>query len=62
MSSYSIHELKCPSCGLQYAQMISDQEEHLPIPCPSCGADLEKIRKLTGAELLTSCNYSYGGG
>jgi Zn finger protein HypA/HybF involved in hydrogenase expression len=62
MSAYSIYQLKCPSCHLQYAQMISEQEEHLPIPCPSCGSDLEKIKKLTGAELLTSCGYSYGGG
>ncbi len=62
MSTYSIFELKCPSCHLQYAQMISEQEEHLPIPCPSCGADLEKLKKLTGAELLTSCGHRFGGG
>ena len=61
MSSYSIYELKCPTCNLQYSQMISEREEDLLIPCPSCDAALQKIRKLTGAELL-SCVSSYGGG
>lgn len=62
MSVYSIYELKCPSCSLQYAQMISDKESHLPVVCPSCGDNLEKIRKMTGAEMLTSCGYKIGGG
>jgi hypothetical protein len=61
MSNYCIYELRCPACKLQYAQMISDKEEHLPLPCPSCGADLEKIRKLTGTELL-ACGVNIGGG
>ena len=46
---------------MQYSQMISEREEELPIPCPSCDTALQKIRKLTGAELL-SCGSSYGGG
>ena len=61
MSIYSIYELKCPDCELQYAQMISDKEEHLPVPCPSCRADLEKVRKMTGAEML-ACGINVGGG
>jgi ssDNA-binding Zn-finger/Zn-ribbon topoisomerase 1 len=61
MSTYSIYELKCPSCNLQYSQMISDREENLPVLCPSCDVALEKGRKLTGSELL-SCVYTYGGG
>ena len=61
MAIYSIYELKCRKCGLQYAQMMSDREEHLPIPCPSCDADLEKMRKLTGAEVL-ACGIPAGGG
>ena len=61
MNAYSIYELKCPKCKLQYTQMISDREESLLIPCPSCDAELQKVRKLTGAELL-SCVSTYGGG
>ncbi|UCG39568.1 MAG: zinc ribbon domain-containing protein [bacterium] len=61
MTTYSIYELTCPDCGIHYAQMISDKEEHLPISCPSCEGDMEKGRKLTGAELL-SCGITYGGG
>lgn len=61
MNGYSIYELKCPTCDLNYTQMISQREEGLLIPCPSCDTGLEKIRKLTGTELL-SCVTSYGGG
>ncbi|MDF1535384.1 MAG: hypothetical protein P1S46_02645 [bacterium] len=61
MATYSIYELKCRECNLLYAQMILDREEHLPIPCPSCDADLEKTRKLTGTELL-ACGITAGGG
>jgi len=61
MSAYSIYELKCPTCELQYTQMIAQREENLLIPCPSCDAALDKVRKLTGAELLT-CVPSFGGG
>ena len=61
MNAYSIYELKCPACKLQYTQMISEHEEELSIPCPSCDTGLEKVRKLTGSELL-SCAYTYGGG
>ena len=61
MNAYSIYELTCPTCKLQYTQMISDREEDLLIPCPSCDTALEKVRKLTGSELL-SCVSSYGGG
>ena len=61
MSAYSIYELQCPSCKIQYTQMVSDREESLLIPCPSCDTALDKIRKLSGAELL-SCDYTYGGG
>ena len=61
MNTYSIYELKCPSCELEFTQMISGREENLLIPCPSCNASLEKVRKLTGNELLT-CVASYGGG
>lgn len=46
---------------MQYAQMIADDEEHLPLPCPSCRAELEKIRKLSGAEML-ACGFNVGGG
>jgi hypothetical protein len=59
--SYAIFELRCPTCELQYAQMLSDADDHLPIPCPSCDADLQKGKKLTGAELL-ACGFSVGGG
>ena len=61
MKSYSIYELKCPTCDLQYTQMISKSEEKLLIPCPSCDAALEKVRTLSGTELL-SCVSSLGGG
>ena len=61
MSRYSIYELKCPECGVQYTQMISDKEENLLVPCPACDTDLEKVRKLTGAESL-SCGIRFGGG
>jgi hypothetical protein len=61
MSTYSIYELKCAECELQYAQMISGKEEHLPIPCPSCDSDLEKMRKLSGSELL-ACGVTSGFG
>ena len=61
MATYSIYELKCEECDLQYAQMISDKEEHLSIPCPSCDTDLEKARKLTGTELL-ACGATSGFG
>jgi len=61
VNAYSIYELKCPTCKLQYSQMISEREEKLLIPCPSCDTALQKIRKLTGAELF-SCVSSYGGG
>ena len=61
MSTYSIYELKCAECEMQYAQMISDKEEHLPIPCPSCDSDLEKMRKLTGSEQL-ACGVTSGFG
>jgi len=61
MNTYAIYELECPSCKLHYTQMISDREEELLIPCPSCDLPLEKVRKLTGAEML-SCLSSYGGG
>jgi len=61
MNAYTIYELNCPTCKLQYTQMISEREEDLLIPCPSCDTALEKVRKLTGAELL-SCVSSYGGG
>jgi hypothetical protein len=60
MSSYSIYELKCPTCDLQYTQMIAKREEDLLVPCPSCDSALEKGRKLTGAELL-SCATGFGG-
>jgi endogenous inhibitor of DNA gyrase (YacG/DUF329 family) len=60
MNSYSMYELKCPTCGTHYMQMISRSEEELHNPCPSCDTELEKVRKLTGAELL-SCVSSYGG-
>lgn len=60
MNTYSMYELECPVCKTQYTQMLSQREEDLPIPCPSCEAELEKIRKLSGAELL-SCVSSYGG-
>lgn len=62
MSGYSIYELKCPSCHLQYSQMIPDEESKTPIFCPSCGDSMEKIRKLSGAEILTSCTFLPGGG
>ena len=61
MSTYSIYELKCPTCELQYTQMIAKREEELFIPCPSCDSALDRVRKLTGTELL-SCATSYGGG
>jgi len=61
MSTYAIYDLKCPTCELQYTQMISDREEELLVPCPSCDTALHKIRKLTGTEIL-SCVSSYGGG
>jgi predicted nucleic acid-binding Zn ribbon protein len=61
MSLYAIYQLKCPECGMQYAQMISDREEYLPLLCPSCQAELEKIRKLSGSELL-ACGFNVGGG
>ena len=61
MSTYSIYELKCTECELQYAQMISNKEEHLPIPCPSCDSDLEKMHKLTGSEIL-ACGVTSGFG
>lgn len=61
MSSYTIYELKCPKCKSHYTQMISELEEDLSVQCPSCETSLEKVRKLTGRELL-SCVYSYGGG
>jgi hypothetical protein len=41
--------------------MIAEREEDLLVPCPSCDTALQKIKKLTGAELL-SCVSSYGGG
>lgn len=61
MNAYSIYELKCPTCQLQYTQMVAEKEEKLLIPCPSCDTALDKVRKLSGAELL-SCISSYGGG
>jgi hypothetical protein len=61
MNAYSLYELKCPACALQYTQMVAQREEDLLIPCPSCDTALQKIRKLTGSELL-SCVNSYGGG
>lgn len=61
MSLYSIYELRCPKCEMQYAQMIADNEEHLPLLCPSCGTELEKIGKLSGAEML-ACGFNVGGG
>jgi hypothetical protein len=61
MSAYSIFELKCPECGMRYAQMIADKEEHLPLPCPSCRTELEKVRKLSGTEML-ACGLNVGGG
>ena len=61
MNAYSMYELKCPGCELQYTQMISRREEDVLIPCPSCDTALEKIRKLTGSELF-SCAPTYGGG
>jgi hypothetical protein len=60
MNEYSVYELKCTTCQMLYTQMISRREEDLLIPCPSCDTPLEKVRKLTGAELL-SCVSSYGG-
>ena len=61
MNDYSMYELECSTCKLQYTQMISKREGDLLIPCPSCYTELLKIRKLTGSELL-SCVSSYGGG
>jgi hypothetical protein len=46
---------------MHYTQMISQREEDLTIPCPSCDTALEKVKKLHGAELL-SCVASFGGG
>jgi hypothetical protein len=60
MNEYSMYELKCPNCDQRYTQMLTQQEESLVIPCPSCGTSLEILRKLTGSELL-SCISSYGG-
>ncbi|UCF31996.1 MAG: zinc ribbon domain-containing protein [bacterium] len=59
--SYAIFELKCAGCGLEYAQLLSEEEGELPIPCPTCDTDLEKGRKISGEELL-SCGFSSGGG
>ena len=61
MSIYSIYELRCPQCNVQYAQMIADREEHLPLPCPSCNTEMEKLHKLSGAEML-ACGLNVGGG
>jgi len=61
MNEYSVYELKCPACEMHYTQMISQREEDLTIPCPSCDTALEKVKKLHGAELL-SCVASFGGG
>jgi DNA-directed RNA polymerase subunit RPC12/RpoP len=61
MMSYAIFELRCPTCSLEYAQILSEEEENLAIPCPSCNANLEKGKKLSGEELLT-CGISSGGG
>lgn len=59
--SYAIYELRCPSCDLTYAQMLSDADHHLPLPCPSCDEDLLRGRRLTGADLL-ACGINLGGG
>ena len=59
--SYAIFELKCPDCGVAYAQILREEEEHLDIICPSCDTNLEKGRRLTGDEVL-SCGFASGGG
>jgi len=41
--------------------MLSEKDDNLPIPCPSCDTDLTKGKKLTGADLL-ACGFSTGGG
>ena len=59
--SYAIYELKCPTCGLEYAQLLAEEDGKASIPCPSCDALLERGRVLSGEELL-SCGFTSGGG
>ncbi|GBE14209.1 hypothetical protein BMS3Abin14_00247 [bacterium BMS3Abin14] len=61
--SYAIFELKCPACGIEYAQILHEDEEKVSISCPSCSGSLEKGKKLSGTDMLScGCGISAGSG
>jgi DNA-directed RNA polymerase subunit RPC12/RpoP len=59
--SYAIFELKCTTCGIEYAQLLPEEEEGVAITCPSCDDYLKKGKKLTGAEMI-SCGINLEAG
>jgi len=58
--SYAIFELKCTACGIEYAQLLPE-EEQAAITCPSCDDYLVKGKKLTGTEMI-SCGINFEAG
>ena len=59
--SYAIFELKCTTCGIEYAQLLPEKEEQAEVVCPSCDDYLIKGKKLTGAEMI-SCGINLEAG
>ncbi len=56
--SFAIFELKCPDCGVEYAQMLSENDE-VSVTCPSCSQTLVKGKKLSGEDVI-ACGISSG--
>jgi DNA-directed RNA polymerase subunit RPC12/RpoP len=50
--SFAIYELKCSSCEVEYAQLLSESDENTSVSCPSCNEDLVKGEKLSGEDLV----------
>ena len=58
---YAIFELECPACGIEYAQILSEEDEDVSISCPSCSGYLEKGKKLSGKDMIYSgCDINTG--
>jgi putative FmdB family regulatory protein len=49
-----LHEYECRSCGKQFEELVSLQDESAPA-CPSCGS-------LDTARLVSACAVRSGGG
>lgn len=56
--SFAIFELKCPACEVEYAQLLSEDDD-VSMNCPSCSQTLEKGKKLSGEDVI-ACGISSG--